>query len=194
MAGESFWGRGRSPVVFGPMTRVTGITVLALAVLCGEAQATEVGTSRRIGIGIQLIDPTAIVGKVFIGHGNAIDGGLGFGSVGYVRCRGPNNRYDYCDSFGHFWSLHADYLWQDNLVRQGGLTLDWHIGAGGRIIFDNTSDRGYVDLIARMPLGLDFTFAKPSFLEAYVEIAPGLVIVPPLWFDIDAALGVRLYF
>jgi hypothetical protein len=179
------------------MMRVTATTALALTILAGAtgtAAATEVGNSRRIGIGFQIIDPTAIIGKLFIGRGNAIDAGLGFGGVGYVRCRGPNNAYRYCDNIGSFWSIHADYLWEDTLVHEGNLKLDWHIGVGGRIIFDNTSDRGYVDLIARMPLGLDFTFARPSFLEAFVEIAPGLVIVPPLWFDIDAALGVRFYF
>jgi hypothetical protein len=179
------------------MTRPLAIAALVLTTLggtTGAARATEVGGARRIGLGVQLIDPTAIIGKIFIGHGNAIDAGLGFGGVGYVHCRGPNGSYYACDNIGRFWSIHSDYLWQDNLTREGNLTLDWHIGAGGRLIFDNTSDRGYVDLIARMPLGLDFTFARPNFLEAFVEIAPGLVIVPPLWFDIDAALGVRLYF
>jgi hypothetical protein len=178
------------------MTRVLTTTALALVVLAasaGDGQATEVGSSRRIGLGFQIIDPTAIIGKVFIGRGNAIDFGLGFGGVGYVRCRREGSRYDYCNGVG-FWSLHGDYLWQDNLVRQGGLNLDWHIGVGGRLVFDNASDRTYIDLIARMPIGLDFTFARPSFLEAFFEIAPGLVIVPPLWFDIDAALGVRFYF
>jgi hypothetical protein len=45
-----------------------------------------------------------------------------------------------------------------------------------------------------MPLGLDLTFARPHFLEVFVEIAPGLIILPPLWPDIDAAVGVRFYF
>jgi hypothetical protein len=114
--------------------------------------------------------------------------------VGYVRCRNSAGYYDYCgDSFGRLFSVHGDYLWQDNLVREGNLKLDWHIGAGGRLIFDNVTNRGFA-LIARMPIGLDFTFNRPGFLEVFVEIAPGLVIVPPLFFDIDAALGVRLYF
>jgi hypothetical protein len=180
------------------MTRFLAITTLAttlsltLGATAGTAQATEVGSSRTVGLGVQIIDPFAIIGKVFIGHGKAIDAGLGFAGYGYVRCRRPNDQSQYCGS--RFFSIHSDYLWEDVLVREGNLKLDWHIGAGGRIIFDNGSDRGYVDLIARMPLGLDFTFARPSFLEAFVEIAPGLVIVPPVWFDIDAALGVRLYF
>jgi hypothetical protein len=178
------------------MMRVTATTALALIILgatSGTAFATEVGTSRRIGLGFQLGDPTAIIGKIFLGGGHAFDGGLGFGGFGYVRC-GPRSNYRYCDNIGNLWSLHADYLWQENLVVQGGLKLDWHVGVGGRVIFDNTADSSYVDLIARLPLGLDFTFARPSFLEAFVEIAPGLVIVPPLWFDIDVALGVRGYF
>jgi hypothetical protein len=179
------------------MKRFIPGTALALAVLAGNlgaVHATEVGTSRRLGLGVQIIDPIAIIGKMFIGGGNAIDAGLGFGSVGYVRCRDAVGVYAYCgDNVGRLFSIHGDYLWQDNLVREGNLKLDWHIGAGGRIIFDNVSNRGFA-LIARMPIGLDFTFNRPGFLELFVEIAPGLVIVPPLFFDIDAALGVRLYF
>jgi hypothetical protein len=179
------------------MTRVTAATALALTILgatSGAAFATEVGTSRRFGLGFQLGDPTAIIGKLFIGGGHAVDGGLGFGGVGYNRCRGPGDTNHYCDNIGRFWSLHADYLWQDNLAAEGGLKVDWHIGAGGRIIFDRTSDSSYVDLIARMPLGVDFTFAKARFVEAFLEIAPGIFIVPFLWLDIDVALGVRFYF
>ena len=37
-------------------------------------------------------------------------------------------------------------------------------------------------------------FRRPDFLEAYLEIAPAIVIVPPLDFTIDVGLGVRAYF
>jgi hypothetical protein len=179
------------------MTRALRSTALALVVLAasaGAARATEVGRSRRIGLGVQIFDPTAIIGKVFIGGGNAIDFGLGFGGV-FTRCRRSDGSYARCnDVGGRFWSLHGDYLWQDNLVREGNFILDWHIGAGARLIFDSGNDTSYVQLNARMPLGLDATFNRPNFLEVFLEIAPSLVIVPPLWFDIDVALGVRLYF
>jgi hypothetical protein len=173
------------------MKRFFGIAVVALTLLgTGRAQATEVGGSRTFGLGFQFPAPTAITGKLFIGGGNAVDFGVGFGAPDYYHCRA---HYD-CGAYGHYVSLHADYLWQDNIVRHGGLKLDWHIGAGARFALENAFDHGYAVLIARMPLGLDFTFARPSFLEAFIELAPGIMIVPPLYFALDAVIGVRFYF
>jgi hypothetical protein len=51
-----------------------------------------------------------------------------------------------------------------------------------------------VVILARVPIGLAVTFRRPDFLEAYLEIAPALVVFPPLDFTIDVALGVRAYF
>jgi hypothetical protein len=178
------------------MMRLISVIVLSLTIVAGAGATAhaQVGTGRTFGLGFQVGDPTALIGKVFIGGGNAIDFGLGFGGFGYARCRDANNHWYYCgDRYGRDWSLHADYLWQDNLVR-GQAKLDWHIGAGARMEFWDAWDGGRVGLIARMPVGLDLTFARPNFLEVFFEIAPGIVIVPPLFFDLDAALGVRFYF
>jgi hypothetical protein len=173
------------------MKRSLAIAVIVLALLgAGRAQATEVGGSRTFGLGFQFPAPTAIIGKLFIGHGNALDFGVGFGAPDYYHCR-PH--YD-CGAYGHYISIHGDYLWQDNLVRQGNLKLDWHIGAGARFAVENAFGHGYPVLIGRMPLGLDFTFSRPSFLEAFIELAPGIMIVPPLYFALDAVIGVRFYF
>jgi hypothetical protein len=179
------------------MMRLASLLVLSLTIVAGAgatANATEVGSSRNFGLGFQLGDPTAITGKAFIGGDNAIDFGLGLGGLGYSRCRdNAGRRYNCGDRYGHDLSLHGDFLWQDNLVRHTA-KLDWHIGVGGRLIFWNTFDGGDVDFIIRMPVGLDLTFARPSFLEVYFEVAPGLVVVPFAWFDLDAAIGVRFYF
>ena len=178
------------------MMRLISVIVLSLTVVAGAgatAHATEVGSGRNFGLGFQLGDPTAFTGKAFIGSGNAIDFGLGFSGFG-DRCRDANGHYYYgCNGYGHDFSLHGDFLWQDNLVRQQ-VKLDWHIGVGARFIFWDAFDHGYVDFIARMPLGLDLYFQRPSFLEVFFEIAPGIVIVPFAWFDLDADIGVRFYF
>jgi hypothetical protein len=178
------------------MMRLIQTMVLSLTIVAGAgatAYATEVGSGRNFGLGFQLGDPSGFTGKAFIGRGNALDFGLGFGGWGYGRCHHPNgDYYDCADRYGHDFSLYADYLWQDNLVHQEA-KLDWHIGGGARIIFWDAFDHGYVDLIARMPLGLDLTFRRPDFLEVFFEIAPGIVITHP-YFDIDADIGVRFYF
>jgi hypothetical protein len=183
-------------LVSATMMRLIIAFVVSVTVVAGAsatASATEVGSSRNFGLGFQLGDPTAIIGKAFIGGGNAIDFGLGFGGLGYNYCRRPNrDRYN-CDGYGHDFSLHGDFLWQDNLVRQQA-KLDWHIGAGARLIFWDTFNGGALDFIARMPVGLDLTFQRPAFLEVFFEVAPGIVLVPFAWFDLDAAIGVRFYF
>jgi len=158
-----------------------------------SAQATEVGTSRTFGLGFQIGDPTAIVGKAFLGGGNAFDFGLGFGGLGWNRqCRNSNGDWYDCGNHGYI-SIHADYLYEESFVTHP-FRLDGHAGVGGRFI--NWNDWGYRSsaLLARVPLGLDFTFNRPSWLEAYIEIAPALVLIPglDLWFDVG--IGVRAYF
>jgi hypothetical protein len=179
------------------MTRFRLCTGLFFALVVSTAavapaQATEVGGARTFGLGFQIGDPTAIIGKLFLGSGNAIDFGVGFAGFGYSRCRDVNNRWYYCS---RALSVHGDFLWQENIVR-GTAKLDWHIGVGGRVVFNSAFNDGRDDvlLIARMPLGLDLTFARPHFIEVFFEIAPGLIFIPELWFDVDAAIGVRFYF
>lgn len=166
-----------------------------------NAHATEVGNQRTFGLGFALGNPNSLVGKVFVGAGRAIDFGIGFNGygAGYSGRCWNGDKYAHCGNGGyHQTGIHADYLWQNNLVN-GRVTLDWHIGAGARMwVLDRDNyvngGNGSVALAARMPVGLDLTFTKPSFLELYAELAPSLYIVPGVGFDIEGALGVRLYF
>ncbi len=175
--------------------RVT-LTLVALASGSAKlAHATEVGSGRNFGLGFQIGDPTALVGKVFVGNSNAIDFGVGFFNYGRGRCYDSKGRWYGCDGGYRNLSLHGDFLWQDNLAR-GSAKLDWHIGAGARVHFSNNEfrDRTELGLQARMPVGLDLTFEKPSFLELFFELAPGIWVYPGLYIDIDVALGARFYF
>lgn len=178
------------------MKRVTLLSALlgvSLFLGAGFAQATEVGTSRTFGLGVQLFDPTAIIGKAFLDRNNAIDFGLGF--WGFGHCYNNNGPY-YCNGQQTSVSIHGDYLYEEPIVNST-VRLDWHAGVGGRMILwgygDGSGNHGTA-LLARVPLGLDLTFRRPSWLEAYLEIAPALVVIPPLGFDIDVGLGFRAYF
>jgi hypothetical protein len=163
-----------------------------LVAVAGRAQATEVGSSRTFGLGFQIGEPTAITAKVFAGGANAYDFGVGFGGWCYD---GSGHSYS-CDNLQGHISLHADYLYQENIVNMTN-RLDWYAGFGGRVVLWNygpgTSGNG-VALLARVPIGVAVTFRRPSFLEAYLEVAPSLRIFPPLWFTVDVGLGVRAYF
>jgi hypothetical protein len=154
-----------------------------------RASATEVGKGRDFGIGFAFGSPTSLVAKYFIGGGNALDFGLGFWRYG--NCPGNDNR-PFCDEYRPFSlvSVNMDYLWQEPLVAGSAASLDWHIGAGGRV----WAGGGDFALAARMPVGLDLTFRKPSFLEVFLELAPAVYIVPSVYLDIEAFLGVRFYF
>ena len=158
-----------------------------------SAHATEVGYGRNLGLGFELGDPTAFVGKYWVGRTNAVDFGVGFDGFAYSSACTTSNS-GVC---GSRVTLNADYLWQSNLVKSTA-QLDWHIGAGGRLNIWSSSSKNYVALGGRMPVGLDLMFTNPSFLELFFEIAPVLNIGPAggpvLWLSFDADLGVRFYF
>lgn len=178
------------------MTRLTHLVgvLLVFFVAPRAASATEVGGARRFGLGFQLGDPTAIVGKAFVGSGNAIDFGLGFWGYGGWCYDDFGKHRHRCGRTYRALSIHGDFLWQDNIAR-GTVNLDWHIGAGGRLYFDNNGfGNDDFALAARMPVGLDLMFQKPEFLEVFFEIAPELFIVPFQDLALDAAIGVRFYF
>jgi len=160
----------------------------------GMARATEVGTNRTFGLGVQLFEPTALIGKLFLDRNNALDFGVGF--WGYGRCYDHNGNPYACSAGNQYFSVHFDYLYEEPIV-DTTVRLDWHVGAGGRMAFGgyyNNDGRHDAAIFARVPIGLDLSFRRPRWLETYLEIAPGLWIFPPLTFDLDVGLGVRAYF
>jgi len=176
------------------MKRVTFLSALLLAMsAASSARATEVGIYRSFGLGVQLLDPTAIIGKVFVDRNNAFDFGIGF--WGYGRCVDANGNVYYCNNNYRYFSVHFDYLYEEAIV-DSVVRLDWHAGIGGRLAHWNHA--AYADrelgLFARVPLGLDLALRRPRWLEIYVEIGPGLWLYPALDFDIDVGLGARAYF
>jgi hypothetical protein len=181
------------------MRRLALLTLAAAAIVSSDArrsEATEVGASRNFGLGFQIGEPTAITAKAFVGGAHAFDFGLGFGGWGYDWCRDSNGNSYRCGNVNHNFSFHMDYLYQENLVNRTN-RLDWYVGFGGRLITHayGSNELGHdVVVLARVPLGIAATFRRPDFLEAYHEIAPAIVIVPPLDFTIDVGLGVRAYF
>lgn len=195
-----------TPFVVRGMRKILRMALLACVFLMGSktASATEVGDSRNFGLGLGLGTATSLVGKYFIDDESALDFGVSFWR--YRRgCWHDRRGVVYCDGYGDSYrngsfGLHLDYLWQDTLVRRTA-KLDWHIGAGARFWrwdYDDYYYAYYRDsrsaLAARMPTGLDLTFARPDFLEVYLEVVPSLYFVPFVEFDMEAFVGARLYF
>lgn len=154
-------------------------TCLLMEHPCG---ATEVGRSRVFGIGVAAGIPSSVVGKYHLPGGTAWDFGVGFWRSRFRCvsnvCRGANSI-----------TVHGDYLWQERIIRGGPVTLDWHIGAGGRVWTGNST----FAVAARMPIGLDMMFRRPNFIEAFVEIAPAFYVVPGAALEFEGQLGVRFY-
>jgi hypothetical protein len=181
------------------MRRFAVLTLATLAIMSTQAtrsQATEVGGSRSFGLGGQIGDPTAVTAKLFVGGSHAFDFGLGFGGWGYGWCRDGNGNSYRCGDVNHNFSVHMDYLYEENIVNRTN-RLDWYVGFGGRLITSayGSNQLGHdAMLLARVPLGLALTFRRPDFLEVYLEIAPAIVVAPPADFTIDVGLGARAYF
>jgi hypothetical protein len=184
------------------VTRLTAaifaVGTLILSSVPGTAHATEVGYGRKYGLGIILGDPTGISGKAWVASTNAIDVGLGAYGYGYRGgCFQDAAGRTICDrGWGQrTLSVHADYLWQSKIVAGAVAQLDWHVGAGARALFLNDPcAMNCWEAGVRGPVGLDVTFAQPSFLEVFLELAPALYLVPSAFFAFEGGLGVRGYF
>jgi hypothetical protein len=85
------------------------------------------------------------------------------------------------------------------LLREGSGTLVFYTGLGPRLRVRGDGrgvggdPDGDVLLAAGIALGLAALFPTIP-LDAFLEVVPGLLLVPGTDFVIDAAIGVRFYF
>lgn len=131
-------------------------------------------TSKDLGIGFMVGEPTGLSLKSWTDGNNAFDLGLAW-SLG---------RYDAIN-------IHGDYLWHNynvfNEVDEG--TLPLYYGIGGRLILaENDAIIG-----ARIPVGVNYLF-DDSPIGLFLEVAPIINLIPSTDFDVDGGLGVRFYF
>jgi hypothetical protein len=177
--------------------RSVAIATWLLVCASGAAHSTEVGYSRKFGLGAMVGDPTGLSGKVWLGPTNAVDAGLGFYGYGFRGgCFRDRAGRPICDrGYGRgSTSVHVDYLWESKLIDRA-VQLDWHLGAGGRVFFlGDPCANDCWDLGVRLPIGLDLTFRQPTFLEVFAEIAPVFYFAPATFLAMEGGLGVRGYF
>ena len=165
---------------------MTLLPLLALA-LGSPAHATEIGSSRPFGLGVQLGAPSGITGKVYLGgRRNAIDFLVGAW---------------YGDAFYDTFYGHATYNWHfPELASGGGVSIPWRVGVGGWVASGywgrwGRNDRfGDLWVGARVPIGLDFDLEMAP-VQFYIEAALQVSVIPrPLGMDLDAGIGARYYF
>ena len=163
------------------MNRVTVVAAaLAGALGCAGAQAQQDG----FGVGVIVGEPTGLTFKAWLSNTHAVDAGLAW-------------------SFSENDSLqfHANYLIHDfNMLRptdfEGRVGL--YYGLGGRIKLEEDDDgrgRNRDDTLVgiRIPVGVVYHFPR-SPVELFGEFVPVLDVVPDTEFDLNLAIGARLYF
>ena len=85
--------------------------------------------------------------------------------------------------------LHADYLNHFyGLIDVDKGSLVPYVGIGGKVMFAQDFYMG-----VRIPLGLTYMFARTP-LDVFIEISPGLALVPGTGFDLGGGVGLRYWF
>lgn len=161
------------------------LTIVA-ALLAGAAGWSGVQAQQDgFGVGIIVGEPTGLSFKGWLSNTHAVDAALAW-------------------SFSENESLqfHANYLIHDfNLLRptdfEGRVAV--YYGLGGRIKLseddDNGRGRNRDDTLVgiRIPLGVSYHFPR-SPVDLFGEFVPVLDLAPDTEFDLNLAIGARLYF
>ncbi|MBN2174625.1 MAG: hypothetical protein JW731_10860 [Bacteroidales bacterium] len=124
------------------------------------------------GLGIVIGEPTGISGKYWTSRTTALDGAVAW-------------------SFNHSGSfyLHGDFLkhhFDVINISEGQMPL--YYGIGAKVIL---ADDGILG--AHVPLGIAYLF-EGAPLDIFLEIRPGLNLLPATEFDMSGGIGVRYYF
>ena len=151
----------------------------------------------RLGLGIAFGEPSGISAKYWLNSladagesgGTALDGGLAY-------------------SFDSFVLVYADYLWHSSFDQARGSDfvqeIRPYLGVGAMLLLSSRTagevHSNYFDpgrtgagLGVRIPLGFEW-LARSSRLGIFLEIDPGLVIVPATYAFVNGQVGLRFYF
>jgi hypothetical protein len=148
---------------------VLGSTVLLLP-LPSLAQGHD------FGLGVIIGEPTGLSWKIWTGGQTALAGAAAWSF-------GENDAFH----------LHVDYLFHNfRLFRVSRGRLPLYYGVGVRILFHEKQEADTV-VGVRFPLGIEYLFTSPS-LGIFLEVVPILDLSPATDFDLNAAVGFRIYF
>lgn len=149
------------------------IVIVALLAFCLAAD-TMANPRGPFGLGIIIGEPTGIDGKYFLNEENAIEGAVAW------SLSGNNEVHIQADYLYHFY----DWI----KVKKGLLPV--FLGVGGRIAFrDNADDKFGI----RIPVGLSYEFAEGMF-DVFGELVPVLELAPDTDFELEGAIGIRIWF
>jgi hypothetical protein len=151
--------------------------------------ATAAGNN--FGLGFVLGNPSGLSAKLPSGPINAFhfilayDQGRGWGNRGWANDYCNNNDND-CN--GRLY-LGGDYVWYNyNAIPVSQGRLPFYYGPG---IWTSVADNSAVGI--RFALGLEYQFATAPF-DIFLEIAPGIRVIPNTSGYVSSGLGARFYF
>lgn len=162
--------------------------LLILSIITAGHKASAAG--RNFGAGLVIGEPTGLTGKVFLNSEEAIDFGMAFAFSDYALFYG-DYLFHFPDGFGH----------AEQFIAQ----LTPYVGIGAMVLFFNSNyygpDKKYSRVAnstsagfgVRIPLGIEWKPAKPP-LGVFVELVPGIGLVPGTFGFIGGGIGVRYYF
>ena len=152
---------------------------LLLASFTSSAWAKKTGAGLAdFGAGIILGEPTGLTFKYWKASTRAIDGGFAY-------------------SANEFLLLYADHLWHfpafsASLARS---SIQPYLGLGGVFFISNRSHRTDQEKVlgVRIPFGAEWKPGAPP-LGVFVELVPGLGIIPATYGLFQGGIGARYYF
>ncbi|HVO29815.1 MAG TPA: hypothetical protein VMV18_03730 [bacterium] len=164
------------------------VTALLLVAISPAAHARVVRQDTPLnfangtfGAGLQLGCPTGFVIKARLSPANSFQAAAGFGCGEDLLVTG-----DYVLEMANFFSEPNQFQ------------LSWYLGIGGRYAVEyhayHNDTATNVDLGPRVPIGMEFHFSELKWLEAYLEIAPGIDFVDDPGVTVDAGVGARIFF
>ena len=167
---------------------LSALLILFCSLLISPSSAHATGGG-PFGLGVILGEPTGFTGKYWQNNQEAIDFGLTW-------------------SFGSYFLVYGDYLWHWKGVinAKGQFFKDLHLylGAGAVLFvggdearrnrrFFTDDGRSAVGIGARIPLGAEWKPGRPPF-GVFLELVPGLGVIPSVYGFFQGGIGIRYYF
>ena len=130
------------------------------------------------GLGVVVGEPSGVSAKYFLDARHAVDLALDFSVVD--------------DAF----YVHGDYVLHVPSLLAGLPGGRWlaYVGVGGKVkVRERKKDRDEAGLSVRVPLGVAW-MPKAAPIDVFLEVVPGVQVLPSTDPDVDVGLGVRWFF
>jgi hypothetical protein len=165
--------------------------IVSLSTSSHSAFAAASPSAGGTGLGVMLGDPSSLTFKHWTSGTTAIDGHLSY-------------------RFGDYVAVMADHLWHFpgafNSMTRGKISNQFlpYVGLGGALFFSGEErdrkkflyrDQEFrsVALGARVPLGIEF-LPRNLPLGFFLELTPGVAVVPAVFGFFQGGIGARYYF